>query len=71
MSAATWPTCALSAPVTTMCVCFSMAIWMPSGIAKLDGVGFAEREGHDLALQFGTVADAHDIEILLETRVTP
>src|SRR5271157_11372 len=36
------------------------------GNGKLDGVGLAEGESHGLAFQLGAIADAHDVEILLE-----
>ncbi len=56
-------TCALSTPVTTMCVCLShkKSESLP-GSGKLDRV-VAERERHNLALHFGASNSTDDIEI--------
>src|SRR5229473_373054 len=35
---------------------------------KINRVRLAEREGNRLALQLGAIADAHDVELFLETR---
>ena len=68
MSAATWPTCPLSAPLTTDGVCFSTGNLNPFRNRKLDRMRFAEREIHDFAFEFRAVADADDVHILLEAR---
>src|SRR5260370_5167220 len=38
---------------------------------KFNRVRLAEREGNHLALQLGAIADAHDVELLLEARRHP
>ena len=68
MFAATWPTICRSAPVTVMCVCLSTATSMPVGDREHHRVRVAEGEVHFLALQLGAVADADDVELLLEAR---
>ena len=66
MFAATWPTSCRSTPVTVMCVCFSIATSMPRRDVEDDRVRVAEREDHLLALDLRAVADADDVELLLE-----
>ena len=50
-----------------MCVCFSTRDLNSFGNRKLDGVRIAEREDNILALHLRAIADADDIEILLES----
>jgi hypothetical protein len=47
---------------------FSTVICDPFGNRKLDRVRISQRQHHVLALHFGAIADAHDVQILLEAR---
>ena len=66
ISAATWPTCCRSAPLTRISVWLGVSIVMPSGTGVHDRVRETERQVQLLALRLRAIADADQLELPLE-----
>ena len=66
ISAAIWPTCCLSMPLTMISVCAGTSNVMPGGGVDHDGVRVADAQLERRPAQRGAVADALDLEALLE-----